>query len=77
MSLITTLKHLEEARKIVADGERDLVTQRKLVNKIEQKGRDDFKEVLLLQHLEKMQDRYIAHRDRLETRLMDTLRPVE
>jgi hypothetical protein len=77
MSLVTTLKHLEEARKIVDDGERDLVAQRRLVEKLEQKGRDDFKESILLEHLEKMQERYVAHRDRLEKRLMDTLRPVE
>jgi hypothetical protein len=75
MSLVTTLKHLEEARKIVLDGHRDLLSQRKLVERIEQKGRTADRDLLLLEHLEKMQVRYVAHLDRLEKRLMDAVRP--
>jgi hypothetical protein len=74
MSLVTTLNHLEDARNIVLNGYRDLVAQRKLVEKNEHKGRTAIQDLLLLEHLEEMQVRYVAHLDRLEKRLMDALR---
>jgi hypothetical protein len=35
MTSVTTLKQLEEARKIVIDGHRNLLSQRKLVERME------------------------------------------
>jgi hypothetical protein len=74
MDLVTTLNHLQKARKIVADGQRDLTSQRNLVDRMEQNGIVDLGNLLLLEQLEAMQCGYIKHLDKLEHRLLEQLR---
>jgi len=74
MDLVTTLNHLQKARKIVADGQRDLTSQRNLVDRMEQNGIVDLGNLLLLEQLEAMQCGYLKHLDKLEQRLLEQLR---
>ena len=77
MSLVNTLKYLSAARRFVADGEREIASQREAVRCIEQKGEDPLQAILILGEIEEMQQVYVDHRDRLEQQLMDLLRPSD
>jgi hypothetical protein len=74
MCLIETLAHLQKARKILSDGQRDLLSQRKLVHRLEQRRLVHIKDLLLLEQLETMQLVYIQHVNKLEDRLLQELR---
>jgi hypothetical protein len=74
MCLVQTLTHLQKARKILADGRRDLLSQRKLVHRLEQRRLVNIADLLLLEQLETMQGVYIQHVNKLEDRLLLELR---
>jgi hypothetical protein len=75
MSLVQTLELLDKAREYVDQGEEYLVDQRKTIERLERRGQDPLDAILLLEDLEDMQDVYVAHRDRLERRVMSLVRP--
>ena len=77
MSLVETLGYLSSARKFVADGERELASQRKTVRRIEERGGDPLQAILILEEIEEMQQVYVDHRDRLEQQVLDLIRPSE
>ena len=74
MYLVETLDHLQKARRIAADGQRDLASQRKLVGRLEKAGFVNFNDLLLLEQLENMQGTYVNHLNRLEHKLLKELR---
>jgi hypothetical protein len=74
MNFLVTLHHLVEARKIVAEGARDLAAQRKLVEKMEANGGVDDLDIFLLEQLEQMQRTYATHVNKLEYKLLEELR---
>jgi hypothetical protein len=69
------LSQLSKARRFVADGEKCMVCQRKIVDKLEQQGYDTLDAILLLEYLEEMQEQYVAHRNRLEQQVLGLVRP--
>jgi hypothetical protein len=77
MYLVTTLNHLQKARKIVADGERDLASQRQLIERLEQRCIGNSRDLLLLEQLERMQCAYVKHLRKLEYKLLEELRLAE
>jgi hypothetical protein len=77
MTLVKTLNYLSVARQFVADGERELASQREAVRRIERKGEDPLQAILILGEIEEMQQVYVDHRDRLERQLLDLLRPSD
>lgn len=77
MSLVKTLEYLSAARQFVADGERELASQREAVRLIEQKGEDPLQAILVLGEIEEMQQVYVDHRDRLEQQVLDLIRPSD
>jgi hypothetical protein len=70
---VETLDHLQKARRIAADGQRDLASQRKLVGRLEKTGFVNFND-LLLEQLENMQGTYVNHLNRLEHKQLKELR---
>ena len=74
MYLVEMLDHLQKARRIAADGQRDLASQRKLVGMLEKKRIVNFKDLLLLEQLEKMQGTYVNHLNRQKHKLLEELR---
>lgn len=77
MSLVKTLKYLSAARQFVADGERELASQREAVRRIEQNGEDPLQAILVLGEIEEMQEVYVDHRDRLEQQVLELIRPSD
>lgn len=75
MSLADTLELLAKAREYVAEGQEYLVDQRQVVDRLERWGKDPLDAILFLEDLEEIQEEYIAHRDRLERRVMRLVRP--
>jgi hypothetical protein len=75
MCLVETLELLSNARRYVADGEKSLAHQRKIIDRLDRQGRDDLDALLFLEYLEEMQDQYEAHRDSLEQRVITIVRP--
>jgi len=75
MGLVQTLELLSDARRYVADGEKCLERQRKIIDRLDLQGRDNLDAILFLEYLEEMQDRYVAHRDSLEQQVMTIVRP--
>jgi hypothetical protein len=75
MSLADTLELLAKAREYVAEGQECLVDQREVVDRLERCGKDPLDAILFLEDLEEIQEEYIAHRDRLERRVMTLVRP--
>jgi hypothetical protein len=75
VTLIVVLSELSKARRFVADGEKCMVRQRKIVDKLEQQGYDTLDAILLLEYLEEMQEQYVAHRNRLEQQVLGLVRP--
>jgi hypothetical protein len=75
MDLVVILDQLREARQFVTDGEQCILGQRKIVEWLERKGCDTLEAILFLEYLEEMQDEYVAHRDRLERRVLCLVRP--
>ena len=66
---------LVKARECVAEGEEYLVDQRKVVDRLERRGKDPLDAILFLEDLEEVQEEYVAHRDRLEWQVMRLVRP--
>jgi hypothetical protein len=75
MSLADTLELLTKAREYVAEGQEYLVDQREVVDRLERWGKDPLDAILFLEDLEEIQEEYVAHRDRLERRVMRLVRP--
>ncbi len=75
MSLVETLELLVKERHYVAEGEEYLVDQRKIVDRLERRGKDPLGAILFLEDLEEVQEEYVAHRDRLERQVMRLVRP--
>jgi hypothetical protein len=74
MRLVETLEMLSQARRYVAEGEEFVTEQRRIVDRLEQRGRDPLEAILALEQLEGMQDEYIAHLDRLNQQVMGILK---
>ena len=74
MCLVETLELLSAARRYVADGEKLLADQRKIVDQLDRQGRDNLDAILFLEYLEEMQEQYVAHQDGLEQRVMTIVR---
>jgi Mg2+ and Co2+ transporter CorA len=75
MSLVEALQELSKARRYVVKGERCLSHQRKIVERLEREGNDPLPAIMILEHLEHMQDTYVAHRDQIEARVLMIIRP--
>ena len=75
MSLVETLELMVKERHYVAEGEEYLVDQRKIVDRLERRGKDPLDAILFLEDLEEVQEEYVAHRDRLERQVMRLVRP--
>ena len=75
MSLVETLELLVKERHYVAEGEEYLVDQRKIVDRLERRGKDPLDAILFLEDLEEVQEEYVAHRDRLERQVMRLVKP--
>jgi hypothetical protein len=77
MNLVVTLEHLRKARRFVVDGEKCMVRQRKIVDRMDRQGFDTLNAILFLEYLEEMQSQYVALRDQLERQLLVLVRPEE
>jgi hypothetical protein len=55
-SSVGTLELLSDARRYVADGEKSLAHQRKIIDRLDRQGRDDLDALLFLEYLAEMQD---------------------
>jgi hypothetical protein len=77
MNLVVTLEHLRKARRFVVDGEKCMVRQRKIVDRMDRQGFDTLNAILFLEYLEEMQSQYVALRDQLERQLLVLVRPDE
>jgi len=77
MNLVVTLEQLRKARRFVVDGEKCMVRQRKIVDRMDRQGFDTLNAILFLEYLEEMQSQYVALRDRLERQLLVLVRPDE
>ena len=75
MSLVETLELLVKERHYVAEGEGYLVDQRKIVDRLERRGKDPLDAISSSWTLEDVQEEYVAHRDRLERQVMRLVRP--
>jgi len=62
-------RHLEQAKRHAATGEKHLTRQRALITKLERDGHDASEAKTLLELLEELQTMHIAHRDRLARQL--------
>jgi len=74
MILVETLKLLSRARQYVEEGKQCALSQREIVELLEQRGRDPLEAILFLEDLEEVQEAYVAHRDRLERQVMRLVR---
>jgi hypothetical protein len=74
MSLVETLELLVKARQYVAEGEEYLVDQRKIVDRLERRGKD-LSTPFSSSKIWKVQEEYVAHRDRLERQVMRLVKP--
>jgi hypothetical protein len=63
MRLAEALKLMHTARGFVAEGEEHLRHQRKVVCRLEGRGRDSREARELLHHIEDMQDKYLDHEE--------------
>jgi len=63
--------HLEQARRHVADGDKHVARQRKLVAKLDRDGHDSSEARRLLQQFEELQRLHIGDRDRLVKKLAE------
>jgi hypothetical protein len=59
------LDHLEDAERHVAEGERSVVTQRKIIERLRASHQDASHSIQLLQEFEQLQQSHIEHRDHL------------
>jgi hypothetical protein len=66
---------LADARRYVADREKSLAHRRKIIDRLDRQGRDNLDALLFLEYLEEMQDKYEAHRDSLEQRVIAIVGP--
>lgn len=76
MNLVIALDELSKARVIVAEGEGCVAEQRAMIDTLDREGFDTLDAILFLEHLEEMQEAYVAHRDRLERQVMVLVRPA-
>jgi len=56
MDLVLALDELKKARRFVTDGEKCMVRQRELVDRLDRQGDDTLSVILFLGYLEEMQD---------------------
>ena len=77
MNLVVTLEQLRKARRFVVDGEKCMVRQRKIVDRMDRQGFDTLNAILFLEYLEEMQNQHVALRDQLERQLLVLVRPDE
>ena len=70
MRLPEALHLLHQARQFVAEGEKDLCSQRGLVGRLERRGRDAGEARELLARIEGMQDEYLQYEARISNRVM-------
>lgn len=75
MDLVVALDELSKARRFVADGKKCVLAQRMLIDDWERDGYDTLDAILFLEYLEEVQEQYVAHRNRLEARVMGIIRP--
>jgi hypothetical protein len=59
------LSHLEDAERQVVEGERSLVTQRRIIERLQASRQDASHSIELLQEFEQLQQSHIAYRDHL------------
>lgn len=76
MNLVVTLDELQKARRFVEDGSRCVLEQRSIIAQLELHGHDTLEDILFLDCLEQMQERYEAHRDRLEQQVLTLVKPT-
>jgi hypothetical protein len=69
------LELLADACRHVADGEKSLAHQRKIIDRLDRQGSANLDALLFLEYLEEMQDQYEAHRDSLDRRIITIVRP--
>ena len=74
MRLAEALERLHTARRLTAQGEKDLCYQRKVVDRLEQRGRNPLKAIELLERIEHAQDEFLAHEERVSHQVMRILR---
>jgi hypothetical protein len=74
MRLDEALERLHTARRFVAQGEKDLRYQRKLVHRLEQRGCNSLGALELLERIEDAQDEFLAHEERVSHQVMRILR---
>jgi hypothetical protein len=74
MRLAEALERLCVARRFVAQDEKDLRYQLKLVDRLEQRGRNSLSALELLERIQDMQDEYLAHEERVSHQVMRILR---
>jgi hypothetical protein len=75
MSLAKALDQLSKARQYVVEGEQCMSEHRKVLDMLERQGYDALDAILFLEYLEEMQDKYVAHQDCLERRVMAMVKP--
>jgi len=77
MGLVEALERLSKAREYALEGEKCLSRQRKVVARLEQKGRDPMIAIMLLEILEEIQDEYVDHLERIEKQVLTMVKPRE
>jgi hypothetical protein len=75
VKLVLALDELRKARRFVEDGEKYVLKQRATIARLERQGDDALEDILFLECLEEMQERYEAHRDRLERQVLALVKP--
>ena len=75
MRLAEALERLHTARRLVAQGEQDLCYQRKVVDRLERRGRNSPKALERLERIQDAQDECVAHEERVSRQVMRILRP--
>jgi hypothetical protein len=77
MTLVFALNELSKARRFVAEGEKCVVLQRRIIDKLERQGYDALDAILFLEYLEEMQEQYVDHRNRPELQVLGLVTPSE
>jgi hypothetical protein len=68
------LEHLEQARRLVAEGDRHIAHQREIIAEKEHDGHDTSTSKQLLDQFEQICAMYVAERDRLEKELDEAMK---
>jgi DNA-directed RNA polymerase subunit F len=67
----TILRHLEQARRLITQGEQYVAHQREIVAQLERDGHDTYEAKRLLDQLQQFHALQVADRDRLENELRE------